>query len=247
MSPRATAIAQVCNLTAGYGKRLVLTGVTLAVSRGEWFALLGPNGSGKSTLLRCLGDQLTPSSGEVFIGGHSIRTSPREAKSLLGYAHAPERLPGLLTGRQCLEVYASAHGLPAIGDEVLDLAQRFKLHPVLDQLVDSYSLGTRQKLSILLALINDPPLVVLDEAFNGLDPASGLVLKQELHQRVAAGRCAVVLATHALDIVLHYASRAGLLLDGKLATTWSKEQIEVMRRVGPEAIEIALAEATPAL
>jgi ABC-2 type transport system ATP-binding protein len=232
------------NLVAGYGKRRVLTGIDLSISRGDWFALLGPNGSGKSTLLRCISGQLSPAGGKVLIGGHSIVDSSPDAKSLLGYAHAPERLPGLLTGWQCLEVYAAARDLPSIDADVLSLAERFKLNVMLNQLVASYSLGTRQKLATLLALIGNPPLIVLDEAFNGLDPASALVLKQELQQRVEARRCAVLLATHALDIVLHYATRAALLLDGRLANAWDSEQIDSMRRVGPEALEIALAEAT---
>jgi ABC-2 type transport system ATP-binding protein len=242
--PAHAPILQIKDLCASYGKRRVLTGVDLTVNRGEWLALLGPNGSGKSTLLRCVSGQLVPVGGAVCIGGHSVVEAPQRAKMLLGYAHAPERLPGLLTGWQCLEVYASARDLAAIGEDVLRLAERFKLNMMLDQLVASYSLGTRQKLSALLALLGDPPLIVLDEAFNGLDPASALVLKQELQHRVQRGQCAVLLATHALDIVLHYASRAALLLDGKLAKIWSREQLESLRPVGPAALEIALAEAT---
>jgi ABC-2 type transport system ATP-binding protein len=236
-------VLQIRGLRASYGKRQVLSGVDLSVARGEWFSLLGPNGSGKTTLLRCVSGQLNPAAGTVHIGGESIVTAPQRAKRLLGYAHAPDRLPGLLTGRQCLEVYAAARDLTAVGDDVLDLAERFQLRRHLDQFVDTYSLGTRQKLSALLALIGDPSLVVLDEAFNGLDPASALVLKRDLQDRVAAGRCAVLLATHALDVVLHYASAAALLLDGKLARGWDRNQLEAMRREAPEALELALAEA----
>jgi ABC-2 type transport system ATP-binding protein len=240
------AVLQISGLCAAYGKRRVLTGVDLSLARGEWISLLGPNGSGKSTLLHCVSGQLIPAAGDVYIGGESIVTAPQRAKRLLGYAHAPDRLPGLLTGWQCLEVYAAARHLPAVGDEILDLAERFRLTKFLDQFVDTYSLGTRQKLSVLLALIGDPPLVVLDEAFNGLDPASALVLKHDLQDRVAAGRCAVLLATHALDIVLRYASRAALLLDGKLARTWDRNQLEGMRAGAPEALDFALAEAAAA-
>ena len=73
------------------------------------------------------------------------------------------------------------------------------------------SYGTRQKLGVLLALLGAPALVVLDETFNGLDPASGLLLKRHLRDRVDAGRCGVVLATHALDIAEHWADRVALL------------------------------------
>jgi ABC-2 type transport system ATP-binding protein len=240
------AVLEIRGLVAGYGRQRVLTGVDLTIARGEWYSLLGPNGCGKSTLLYCVSGQLTPVAGTVLIGGESLLTAPRRTKRLLGYAHAPDRLPGLLTGRQCLEVYAAARDLPAIDDEILALAERFRLTRFLDQFVDTYSLGTRQKLSALLALMGKPALVVLDEAFNGLDPASALVLKHDLQERVAAGECAVLLATHALDIVLHYATRAGLLLDGKLARAWDKDELNAMRAGNPEALEVALAEAAGA-
>jgi ABC-2 type transport system ATP-binding protein len=146
-----------------------------------------------------------------------------------------------------MEIYAAARDLPAIDPEILDLAGRFRLSPFLDQFVDTYSLGTRQKLSALLALLGSPALIVLDEAFNGLDPASSLVLKQHLQERITSGRCAVLLATHALDTVLNYSSRAALLLDGGLARTWNRVELDGMRTGDPGALEVALAEAaTPA-
>jgi len=239
-------LLQISKLSAGYGIRRVLHGIDLEISRGEWFSLLGPNGSGKSTLLRCVSGQVTPTSGIVLIGGACVSRAPRDAKRLLGYAHPPERLPGLLTGEQCLEIYAAAHDLPAIDPEVLDLAQDFRLRPFLNQFVDSYSLGTRQKLSALLALLGNPPLIVFDEAFNGLDPASSLVLKHHLQERIHSGRCAVLLATHALDTVLSYSSRAALLLDGGLARTWSQVELDSMRTGNPGALEVAMAQVASA-
>ena len=74
----------------------------------------------------------------------------------------PESLPDLLTGRQCLEIYAAAKGLAAIGGDVLALAEEFAFSPMLDRFVGSYSLGTKQKLAVLLALLGEPALVVLD-------------------------------------------------------------------------------------
>jgi ABC-2 type transport system ATP-binding protein len=145
-------VLAIRNLTANYGAKRVLAVIDLSIVRGEWFTLLGPNGSGKTTLLRCVSGQLTPAAGTVQIGGQSVLNAPRRAKRLLGYAHPPERLPGLLTGRQCLEVYAAAHDLPDIGNDILDLAGKFRMAAALDQLVDTYSLGVRQKLSALLVL-----------------------------------------------------------------------------------------------
>jgi ABC-2 type transport system ATP-binding protein len=91
-----------------------------------------------------------------------------------------------------------------------------------------------------LALIGDPALIVLDEAFNGLDPASALVVKHHLRDRLRSG-AALLLATHALDIVEHYADRAGVLIDGRLRREWQKSEIIDMRRNGQD-FETSLAQ-----
>jgi ABC-2 type transport system ATP-binding protein len=173
--------------------------------------------------------------------GHSLRDDSGRAKDKLGFACAPDRLPELLTGRQCLEVYAAAKGLASIGADVLLLAERFQYLPMLDRFVGAYSLGTRQKLAVLLALLGEPQLVVLDEAFNGLDPASALALKHFLRNRVSQGECSVLLATHALDIVERYADRAALLLNGRIAHEWRKDELAAMREKSEEGFEAALA------
>ena len=238
-----TIVLDVRQVHAKYGKRKVLSGVSLQVPAGEWFCLLGPNGVGKSTLLRCISGALTPSEGDLTIAGHSVITDTLAAKRHLGYACAPEQLPGLLTGRQCLEVYAQAKGLTEVSADVLSLAHELRFEGYFDSFVDTYSLGTRQKLCILLALLGEPTLIVLDEAFNGLDPASALLVKHHLQRRLTDGRCAVLLATHSLDIVEHYADKAALLIDGRIVRTWSESEIAAFRVQGDSAMETALAQA----
>ena len=222
-------VLRITGLAAGYGAQPVFNDVSLEMSSGEWLALLGPNGSGKSTLLYCIAGMLQSMTGEVELCGISLARDPRAAKRSLGFGCAPERLPGLLTGRQCLEVYAAAKGLRQIDADVLDLMERFALTPLLDQFVDTYSLGTRQKLAVLLALLGAPRLIVLDEAFNGLDPASAKTLKRYLRSLVESGRTSVLLATHALDVVERYADRAALLLSGRLVKTWSATEVTALR------------------
>lgn len=234
---------QIRSLHAGYDKLVVLSGVDLELARGEWLALLGPNASGKTTLLHCVAGMLIPSAGSICICGHALRQDAVGAKRQLGFGCAPERLPALLTGRQCLEVYAAAKGLAAVDADVLELAGQFAFTDMLDRFVGSYSLGTRQKLAVLLALLGEPALVVLDEAFNGLDPASALVLKKHLRARVSAGRCGVLLATHALDVVERYSDRAVLLLEGRIARQWSRAELEALRAMPGEGLEAAMAAA----
>lgn len=234
-------VLDIRDVHARYGKQEVLRGVTLQVRTGQWFCLLGPNGVGKSTLLHCVAARLVPSAGDILVCDHSVRTSTVDAKRKLGYGCAPEQLPGLLTGRQCLEVYASAKGLDHLDPEVIELAKALQFSIYLDRFVDTYSLGTRQKLCVLLALLGEPVLVVLDEAFNGLDPGSALLVKRHLQQRLAANRCGVLLATHSLDIVEHYADKAALLLEGRIVREWNDTEISAIREQGADTFEEALA------
>lgn len=224
-------VLRITGLTAGYAAQPVLKDVNLSAPAGEWLAMLGPNGSGKSTLLYCVAGMLQPTAGEVELCGVSVTRDARAAKRSLGFACAPERLPGLLTGRQCLEVYAAAKGLRQIDADVLELVERFAFTPLLDQFVDTYSLGTRQKLAVLLALLGAPRLIVLDEAFNGLDPASAKTLKRYLRGLVESRRASVLLATHALDVVQRYADRAALLLSGRIVKVWSTAEMAALRTV----------------
>lgn len=237
----SASLLAVRDVALNYGRRRILSDIDLSVEPGDWLCLLGPNGSGKTTLLRCVVGQIDPIEGSVCIAGHPLRTAPEKAKRLLGYAHAPDKLPELLTGRQCLEVYAAAHDLQNVGDTTLKLAAKLKLVAALDRPVGTYSLGMRQKLSILLTLVAEPRLIVLDEVFNGLDPASALVVKAELSDYVQSGRCAVVLATHSLDIVARHATRATLLLEGRIATSWNSADLNALRDLGTDALEAAMA------
>lgn len=237
-----SAALMIQGLRAGYGSRVVIEELSLTLAPGEWFVLMGPNGCGKSTLLDCVVGRLPTAAGEIRIAGRCLATHPFDAKQQLGYGCAPDQLPGLLTARQCLEIHAGAKGLSQVDPSVLALAEALRFMPYLDSFVDTLSLGTRQKLSVLLALVGEPRLIVLDEAFNGLDPASALELKRFLRGRLESAGAALLLATHALDIVEHYADRAALLIDGRLIREWRRAEIEAVR-AGGSGFEQVLADA----
>jgi len=233
---------QIRQLRAGYDRHIVLSDISLTLPLGQWFALLGPNGAGKTTLLHCIAGMLAPSAGDIRIGGVSLREDPGAAKRALGFGCAPERLPALLTGRQCMEIHAAAKAVQSVDAQLLALVDAFEFSGMIDRFVDTYSTGTRQKLAVLLALVGQPRLIVLDEAFNGLDPGSALALKRHLRERIQGGRCSVLLATHGLDVVERYADRAALLLDGRLVHEWQAEEIAALR-ASPQGLEGAMAEA----
>lgn len=231
-------VLSIESLVAGYRDRRVLAGLNLSINRGEWLAVVGANGSGKSTLLDCVSGRHAVLGGSIVIDGLSLQADAIAAKGRMGYAVAADALPAVLTGRQCLSIHAQAKGVD-IDAETLQLATSLRLESRLDEPVSLYSYGTRQKLGVLFALLAEPALLVLDESFNGLDPASGLSLKRHLRERVDAGRCGVLLATHALDIVERWCDRAVLLDDGRLAGDWDRASLRSLHEQG--GLEAAMA------
>jgi ABC-2 type transport system ATP-binding protein len=241
-----TALLRASGLRVARGDACVLDGIDLEIARGEFVALIGPNGAGKTTLLHAIAGTAPLCGGTVSIAGHDLAKAPRGAKRAFGLAVEPARLPGLLTGRECLALFAGARDLPAIPPATLALAETLSLVPVLDRRIASYSLGMRQKLGILLGAVGEPPLLLLDEPFNGLDPRSALAFKSHLAATVARGDCSVLLATHSLDIAERHASRVVLLMDGRVRRCWDAVELAAIRERPGRSLEAAMAEACEA-
>ncbi|MGH8114735.1 MAG: ATP-binding cassette domain-containing protein, partial [Rhodanobacteraceae bacterium] len=144
-----TALLEVRGLRVDYGDAAVLKGVDLDIQQGEFATLIGPNGSGKTTLLRAIVDMVPLTGGSIRIDGHDLSTASRAAKTAVGFMVEPERLPRLLTGRECLELFVGARGLPSIPQATYTLSEALAMSPLLDRRVENYSLGMRQKLGIL--------------------------------------------------------------------------------------------------
>lgn len=238
-----TALLEVRGLRVDYGDDAVLKGVDLDIPQGEFGALIGPNGAGKTTLLRAIVGMAPLTGGSIRIDGHDLSSASGAAKSAVGFMVDPERLPKLLTGRECLALFSGARGLPDIPQTTYALSETLALSPVLDRRVENYSLGMRQKLGILLGLLGEPPLLLLDEPFNGLDPRSALMLKQHLATLTARRQTAILLATHALDFAERYATRALLLIDGRLRHAWNADELADLRDDPQHSLEQAMAEA----
>lgn len=236
-------LLRATNLHVAYGDTHVLDGIDLDIAQGEFVALIGPNGAGKTTLLHAIAGTTPLCGGSVSIAGHDLAKTPRDAKNALGLAVEPAQLPVLLTGHECLALFAGARGLPAIPPATLALGETLSLTSVLDRRIASYSLGMRQKLGILLGLIGEPRLLLLDEPFNGLDPRSALAFKTHLAAMVAQGDTGVLLATHSLDVAERHATRIVLLMDGRVRRSWDAAELAAMRERPERSLEQAMAEA----
>jgi ABC-2 type transport system ATP-binding protein len=236
-----SARLRVQQLHHRFGRNEVLRGVDLELHGGELVGLIGPNGAGKSTLMRCIAGLEQLQQGTVCIDGVDIAVDALAARRQLGLAVEPERLPPLLSGQQSLELVADLRGQAAALAESLALSEALGLTPWLSRPVAEYSLGTRQKLAIVLALIGAPRLIVLDEVLNGLDPLSAYALKQALRSRADAGAC-VLLATHGLEVAERFLDRAVLLLDGRIVADWDAQALAGFRADPEGGLEHAVVE-----
>lgn len=230
-------------LTFATDRQPILQSVDFAVQPGDFAALIGPNGAGKTTLLQCIAGLVEPQTGRVVVGGHDLRQAPVAARQLLGMSIDPYRLPPLLSGRECLQLFADARALPAIPASTMALCEALSLTPMLDRWTGQCSLGTRQKLGIVLGLLGEPPLLVLDEPLNGLDPPSAFALKEHLRRRCTDHGTAVLLATHSLDVAERFITRAMLMVDGRLRREWSSRELEAIRSHPAQSLELAMIEA----
>jgi ABC-type multidrug transport system ATPase subunit len=237
-----TFALEFANVEVRYGDNPVLRDIQLQLEPSRWIALVGPNASGKSTLLRCGAGQLGPARGQVRVQDTSLYPTP-EGLALPHLAVAPEVLPAFLSMRQCLQIHADAHDIDAVPAESEQLVQQLGMARHLDTFVGACSLGTRQKLSLVLALMTRPRVLLLDEVFNGLDAASALFLKNELRERVTQGM-SILLATHALDLVARHCDGLALLEGGTIVRQWDADALRALG--GTEALEQALAAASRA-
>ncbi len=209
---------EVRRLVKAFGLRPVLRGLDLSIQAGECVALIGPNGAGKTTLLRILAALSRPTGGSVTVGGWALPRQAVAVRGLIGYvAHQP-LLYGDLTAEENLCFYARLYALDASAreariDEVLRLVG---LERRRHDLLRSFSRGMQQALAMARAILHDPPILLLDEPYTGLDQRATAALDGILSEVMARGRT-VLMSTHDLSRGLALSGRVAILSQGKIA------------------------------
>ncbi|WGS54054.1 ATP-binding cassette domain-containing protein [Paraburkholderia sp. D15] len=162
------------NLTKRYGERVIFQGLHHDIPSG-CVALDDESGSGKSTLLGVLAGTLAADSGDVWIGGHSLRAAPRAAQAVLTYVPEDCLAESQQTGRAYLHEVAAARET-TLGTAALDLADRFGLTPHLDKRFEQMSFGTRKKIVLTASVLGETSVLLADEPVGGLDASARAVL-----------------------------------------------------------------------
>jgi ABC-2 type transport system ATP-binding protein len=205
------------HISRSYGSKLAVEGLSLTVNPGELFALLGPNGAGKTTTIKILVGLLRPDAGAVRVCGYDVVQQTRQAAGCMGYIAEEPFLYDKLSGREFLEFAAQMRGLDqaTTAARIARESQHFDLAEFLDDLIETYSHGMKQRLVFASALLHDPAVLVLDEPLVGLDPRSVRSVKDLLLCQAAAGTT-VFMSTHTLAVVEEIADRIGIVERGRL-------------------------------
>ncbi|MEM1546596.1 MAG: ABC transporter ATP-binding protein [Candidatus Methanomethylicia archaeon] len=207
---------KVENLVVSYGSIMAVNGLTFQVRSGEVYGLLGPNGAGKTSTIKVLAGVLEPTSGYVEVFGYPI-SNEIAVKSLIGYVPESIVLLDSLTPREFFEFIASVRKLNSkvVNLRLSQLVSAFNLKEYFDTPIAALSMGTKQKVAVIAALLHDPPLLVLDEPLNGLDARSSRILKELILIHTRKGG-AVILSTHIMEIAEKLCTRVGIINRGKL-------------------------------
>jgi ribosome-dependent ATPase len=165
---------EASHLTKKFGDFTAVDDVSFSIPRGEIFGFVGSNGCGKTTTMKMLTGLLQPTSGQAHIFGSSVETGSIELKKRIGYMSQTFSLYGELTVRQNLEMHAHLFDLPSegINRRVREMADDFGLNDVMDDQTERLPLGIRQRLSLAVAAIHEPEILILDEPTSGVDPVA---------------------------------------------------------------------------
>lgn len=209
-----TPIISIRNLSKSYGAKQVLKDISLDVQSGQIIGYIGPNGAGKSTTVKILTGIIQDYTGEVLVNGKPLRDQIMEVKSIIGYVPELAELYDLLTPREYLTFIGKLHHMAtALIDERLQkMLRSFGLQDQIDQRMDSFSKGMRQKVLLISGLIHNPDIVILDEPLSGLD-ANAVIMVKELLQVLKAEGKTIFYCSHMMDVVEKVSDRI-VLIDG---------------------------------
>lgn len=221
----ASTLIEATDLRKSFGGVTAVDGVSFTVGRGCITGLLGVNGAGKSTLMRIISGALQPDRGTTRIAGQSIEADPLSARAQLGYLpEAPDGFEDLTIG-EMLMFSATARGVnrSRARQAVSSAADQLDLTGVLGKVMGKLSKGLRQRAWLAQAIIHDPPVLLLDEPTDGLDPAQKVALRAFL--RAVAQTKAILMSTHILEEAEDVCDRIVILAKGRVTANADKAEL----------------------
>jgi ABC-2 type transport system ATP-binding protein len=238
-SARDARPLEVQDLSVAYGDRPAVRQLSFEVRADEIYGLIGSNGAGKSSTIKSIVGLVPPLAGRIRVFGIDALADGRRAKERIGYVPETSMLYEALTPREFLEFVASVRRLdPAMASaRAANYARAFRLEAEFDEPILALSNGTRQKVLLAAALLHSPPLLVLDEPLNSLDPRSVRIVKELLGHYVAGTGRGVLFSTHTLEVAQQLCGRVGILEQGVLLAEGTLESLRARAEAGDASLE----------
>ena len=214
------------HLTKTYGEKKAVDDLSLHIAPGEIYGFIGHNGAGKTTTLKSVVGILHFDSGEIRIGGSSVRTDPIACKKQIAYIPDNPDLYDYMTGIRYLNFIADIFGVSASDrqERIRRYGDLFELTQDLAQPISAFSHGMKQKLALISALLHDPRLIIMDEPFVGLDPKAAFDLKTIMREHCDRGG-AIFFSTHVLEVAEKLCDKVAIIKQGRLIRSGTMEEV----------------------
>lgn len=225
-------VLTVENISKVYGRQKVLEGVNLSINQGEIIGLVGPNGAGKTTLMKIITGLIKNYSGDVFIEDENITTSKKKKTKSVGCViETPGFYPNL-TGYENLLFFAEISGMRD-KREIYEIVKSLGIEDYVHKKVKQYSLGMKQRLGVAQAVLTYPPLLILDEPTNGLDPAIVPQLRKFIKQIAKEKNTSVLISSHILSEIELMCDKVAFIQQGKII------KVESLKRDNGDSTTVA--------
>ena len=215
------------NLTKRYGEKIAVNNLSLHIAPGEIYGFIGHNGAGKTSTLKCIVGIQDFDEGEIYIDSKSIKKQPIECKKLFAYIPDNPDIYDFMTGVQYLNFVADIFEVSQQerSELIKKYADMFEISGSLNDAINSYSHGMKQKLVIISALIHSPKLIIMDEPFVGLDPKASHILKGIMRQICDDGG-AIFFSTHVLEVAEKLCDRVAIIKNGNLVVSGTIDEVK---------------------
>lgn len=212
------------NLTKKFKDKVAVDSLNLKIEKGELFSLLGTNGAGKTTTIKMLSFLSELTSGEIIIDGKAVNEKANEIKEILNISPQETAIAPNLSVFENLEFMAGVYEIKNKNEKINELVKMFNLEGILKQKAKTLSGGWQRKLSIAIALINEPKILFLDEPTLGLD----VISRRELWKIIESfkGKMTIILTTHYMEEAEKLSDRIGIMANGKLRCIGTSEELK---------------------
>ena len=232
------AILEVRDLTVAYGPRRAVDSISFDIRRGEIFGLLGPNGAGKTSTLSAIEGLVKPRAGTILLDGIDSRRHPNAARARMGVQLQATSFQSELKIREIVRLYAGLYGVELSGEQITEGLRVIGLEGEAHKPFKQLSGGQQQRLSLFIAIVHDPALLLLDEPTAGLDPQSRRQLWSRIENIRQEGG-SILLTTHSMEEAQAVCDRVAIIDNGTLLTTETPRDLIDKHKDDPRVREVA--------